>query len=259
MQNLRNRIISSALCSVAAFSLAQKAHANLAANGDFSLNGGTGEVNYNTTITDWTSTGYNFAFTSATGADTTLGGAATQFNNNVWFWGPDNTSPVANGFTASPNGGSFVALDSYLAPNAGVTVGPLSQTINGLTVGKTYAVSFYWAGAQQAGYTGATTDQLLVSLGSQTLNSPVLNVASQGFSGWTQTTLDFTATSTSELLSFLAQGTPAVSDPPFALLDGVDVELVTTVPDSSSTVMLFGFTAAALAFAARRFSRQCRQ
>jgi hypothetical protein len=199
-------------------------------------------------------------YTSATGADTTLGGSASQFNNNVWFWGPDNTSPVANGFTASPNGGAFAALDSYVTANAGVTVGPISQTINGLVAGKTYALSFYWAGAQQAGYTGATTDQLLVSLGAQTVDTSILNVASQGFSGWTQTTLDFTATGTSELLSFLAQGTPAVTDPPFALLDGVDLEQVTPpAPDVASTLGLFGFAAVALGFAGRRYGRQCRQ
>jgi hypothetical protein len=60
------------------------------------------------------------------------------------------------------------------------------------------------------------------------------------------------------VLSFLAQGTPAVTDPPFALLDGVDLELV-TAPDAASTAVLFGFTATALGFAARRYGRQQRK
>jgi hypothetical protein len=95
-------------------------------------------------------------------------------------------------------------------------------------------VSFYFAGAQQSGNTGPTTDQFLVSLGSQTLSTPVLNDPSHGFTGWQLENLTFTPTSTSEVLSFLAVGTPS-GVPPFALLDGVTVS---AVPEPASLALL---------------------
>jgi hypothetical protein len=262
MKTIRTKLLATALCGIIASSLAQKVHAaNLVQNGNFtSTTAGTGQLGYNTALTDWTTTGYNFVYESATVADST--GAVDQFpapNNTVSFWGPDNPSPVANGFSASPAGPAFLALDSYISPGqGGISVGPVSQTINGLSVGQTYALSFYWAGAQQTGFTGPTTDQLFVSLGTETNSTPVISVASRGFTGWDQVTLDYVATSTSEVLSFLASGTPPVSDPPFALVDGVSLTQG-TAPDTASTAGLFGLSVAALALAARCYGRQCRQ
>ena len=61
----------------------------------------------------------------------------------------------------------------------------------------------------------------------------------------------FTANSTSELLSFLAVGTPSGNVPPFALLDGVSL---TAVPEPSTWAMMFvGF--AGLGYAAFRRRR----
>jgi hypothetical protein len=162
-------------------------------------------------ITGWTSTGYNFVFASGT-ADTS--GSNGEYGP-IYLWGPKNGSD--NGLPASsPAGGNFVAMDGAYA------VGPLSQTINGLTPGVATAVSFYWAGAQQGGYSGATTEQFSVSLGSDTQFTPVLDNVSQGFTGWRREVLTFMPTSSSEVLSFLAVGTPA-GVPPFSLLDGVSV------------------------------------
>jgi hypothetical protein len=64
-----------------------------------------------------------------------------------------------------------------------------------------------------------------------------------GFSGWQLQTFDFTANSTSELLSFLAVGTPT-GVPPFALLDGVSLTADTvgteSAPEPGSVVLLVG-------------------
>ena len=49
------------------------------------------------------------------------------------------------------------------------------------------------------------------------------------FSGWMTESFKFTANSTSELLSFLAVGTPSGNVPPFALLDGVSLTAVPAV------------------------------
>ena len=67
-----------------------------------------------------------------------------------------------------------------------------------------YQVGFWWAGAQATIRTGATADQLDVRLGSQTQDTAVVNVASEGFTGWICKTFNFTATGASEELSFLA-------------------------------------------------------
>jgi hypothetical protein len=74
------------------------------------------------------------------------------------------------------------------------------------------------------------------------------------FSGWTLETFGFTAAATSEVLSFLAVGSPANSLPPFALVDGVSL---TSVPEPSTwAMMLAGF--GGLGFAAFRRRRRTR-
>ena len=75
-------------------------------------------------------------------------------------------------------------------------------------MGETYAVTFEWAGAQQEGFDGLNTEQLEVSLGSQNQFTTVYDNAIHGFSGWMPQTFYFTADATSEVLSFLAIGTP---------------------------------------------------
>ena len=94
--------------------------------------------------------------------------------------------------------------------------------------------------------TVATTEQLQVSLGSQTLLTPVISDMSPPASAAGRaSTLMFTATSTSEVLTFLSLGTPD-GLPPIAVLDNVSL----TVPEPSSIGLLgaglafLGFTAA---------------
>ncbi len=217
------------LAAMALAALAISARADLVTNGSFEeTTNGSGEFDSFTTPTGWASTGYNFIFASGT-ADTT-GSYTPQYTEYLTLWGPNDGS--VNGLPASsPDGGNFVAADGAFE------TGAISQTINGLSSGDTYAVGFWWAGAQQHGYNGATTEQWKVSLGSQTQSTPVMDNVSHGFTGWTYQTLDFTANSTSEVLSFLAAGTPN-GVPPFSLLDGVSVN---AIPEpTSATLMLIG-------------------
>jgi hypothetical protein len=179
-------------------------------------------------VTGWTTSGYNFVFLPGT-ADTT--GAVGQYNP-VMLWGPGNGSN--NGLPASsPAGGNFLALNGVFG------TAPVSQTLNGLTPGALTTVSFYFAGAQQFGFDGATTEQLSVSLGSQTQSTPVLNNVSHGFTGWQLENLIFTPSASSEVLSFLAIGTPE-GVPPFSLLDGVTVSQETSVIPEPATLALLG-------------------
>jgi Protein of unknown function (DUF642)/PEP-CTERM motif len=202
---------------------------NLVVNGDFETTtaGPNFQFDNNTTAPPWTSSGYNFIF--APGAADTVG-ATGQFGN-LQLWGPGNGS--ANGLPAtSPSGGNYVGADGAFE------VGAISQTINGLTAGNSYVVSFWWGGAQQSGFTGATTEQWQVSLGGQTQSTVVLNNASHGFTGWQSQSFTYTATSSSELLSFLAVGTPT-GVPPFVLLDGVTLN-ASSVPEPGTITLMLG-------------------
>ena len=246
-----------------AFALPRNAPANLVQDGNFTTVTYSGTLTGLTTlygqfgagagstlmVAGWTTSGYNFVYAPGTAdqgthANGTNSGqpleAPGQYNaangyGNTYMWGPNNGSN--NGLPAtSPAGGNFIAMDGTYE------VGAVSQTINGLSVGQTYQLTFYFAGAQQESFTGTTTDTLTVSLGSQSLQTGTLTVPSEGFSGWQQENLYFTATGTSEVLSFLAAGTPN-GEPPFALVGGVDLE---PVPDFANWMVFTGFGAACI-------------
>ena len=130
------------------------------------------------------------------------------------LYGPGNG--YNNGLTGSPAGGNFIASDgAYLS-------GPITQTLSGLSTGQTYTIGFWWAGAQQYGYSGTNQEGWQVSLGDQTFNTSVYTNSTAGFSGWMYQTFTFQWDGNGDLLSFLAYGSPS-GVPPFALLDGVSV------------------------------------
>jgi len=204
---------------------------SLVLNGDFENvtngSGGMGEFGSSTysTVANWTSHAYNFVFAAGT-ADTT---GSNGINGNLKLWGPNDGS--ANGLpAASPTGGNFVAADAFF------DVGAITQTINGLVPGDVYLLSFYWAGAQQSGFNGDNTEQWQVSLGSQAQSTAVIDNPSHGFTPWMSQTFAYTATSSSELLSFLAVG-PPTGFPPFLLLDGVSLD---PAPESASVLLMIG-------------------
>jgi hypothetical protein len=227
---------SLSLLALACTSVGVSAAANVVVNGGFeATTNGAGQLGGNTDATGWTNAGFNFVIAPGTG-DTT-GAYSSQFNAPVSLWGPANGS--ANGFTAaSPAGGNFVAADGAFE------VGPLSQTLTGLTAGKDFRVTFYWAGAQQFGFNGPTTERWDVSLGGQTFSTNTVAIGDHGFSGWQKASFVFTPTSSTAVLTFLAKGTPD-GLPPFSLLDGVTGS---AVPEASTWAMLivgFGLVGAA--------------
>ena len=184
------------------------ARANLVTNGSFeSTTGVNKQFDSLTTVTGWTSdnanhNAYNFVY--ASGAADTVG--ATGQYGNVQLWGPNNGSN--NGLTASsPDGGNFIAADGPFQ------TGAISQMINGLNIGTTYQVGFWWGAAQQKNFSGPTTEQWQVNFGGDTQYTSIVNNPSHGFSGWMYQTFDFKATSTSELLSFISHGSPASGAP----------------------------------------------
>jgi hypothetical protein len=190
-------------------------------------------------VTGWTTTGYNFVFLPGT-VDTT--GAVSKFGGNpVKMWGPNDGSN--NGLGLSPDGGNFLALDGNF------NVAAVSQVLNNLIVGRKITVDFYFAAAQQFTFTGATTEKLTVSLGSESHSTETLTTVSKGFSGWQSESITFSPTATSETLSFLATGTPT-GVPPYALLDGVSIS---ESPEPSSLALFATGLVGAGGFLRKRF------
>ena len=230
----KSLFVSLASVALVALAISVPAYANLVVNGGFesTTSGPDLQLGYNTNETGWTvpdpHSGGSYFFVYAPGdADAT--GALGQYGI-VELWGPGDGS--ANGLPpASPAGGNFVAADGAFQPGA------ISQTISGLTLGANYTVSFWWAAAQENTRTGASQTQWLVSFGSSTQSTPFASITSEGFSGWMSQSFTFKADGGSDVLSFLANGTPA-GVPPFALLDGVTVTQNTT--PEPSTLMLMG-------------------
>ena len=202
------------------------------------------------TLANWNTTGYNFVYApntadagSSTGANSGAPNEAPgEYNTSsgygdTYMWGSNNKGASTLPPT-DPAGGNFIAADGAFQ------VGPITQMITGLTVGKVYALNFYWAAAQQQGFTGTTTEQWQVTLGTETGTTSKITLLTKSFSGWVQQTFDYTATSTMELLSFLAVGTPS-GQPPFVLLGGVTMDMV---PEPSTWVLFAGAGAVCMVY-----------
>ena len=210
------------------------AQTNLVTNGSFAITGGSQSYQFGTyggttsigeSLPGWASTSYAYVFTPTSTVATGAYGNLSLYSKT--------TTPSNSFNNASPTGGNFIAEDSSYGTS------PITQTVTGLVSGQSYSLSFNWAGAQQTGFTGATSDLWQVSLGGGISQStPTVNDVSTGFTGWMHQTMTFVATSTSEQLSFLAYGTPGSSQPPFALL--ANVSLVAAPEPAGIAIMLVG-------------------
>jgi hypothetical protein len=223
-------MISKNLCAVliSAVGLAmftcRMAQANLVTNGNFNLYGGSAPKNDFVYVqpTDWTGSGlYDF------GVEVDAPGTADNVS--------DPGIPVYGPFSAHGPSGNNNFIEADGDPSYSFS---FNQTISGLTVGQNYTVSFNQAAGQQSGnLVGPTTEQWEVSLGSSTQFSSLMSTPQGGIFPWEAQTLSFTASGTSEALSFLAVGTPSGA-PPMVFLDGVDME--PTVPEPSALMLLGG-------------------
>jgi hypothetical protein len=198
---------------------------NMVLNGDFAQ---TSYAFNNQFGTAWIGDGgYELFYVSGTA---TTDSAATKYNSG-YDTGSQKlyATPVFDG--SGPDGQNFVALDAGRPVGNG---GSISQTIHGLIPGAQYAISFVWAISQMQGKSGATTAHLQFSLGSETLDTLTRANPSGGFTGWFLKVATFMATSSQEVLSFVAEGTGNV-DPPIALLAEVSV---TKVPEPGTWALL---------------------
>ncbi len=219
-----------AVALIFAAGFANRAHADLVQNGTFTqtvlgkpggficASGSTCTSN----ITDW---GSACATNATCGNSSTVASLLFPGTNGSAF----NGGIGMDSMTDTPASGNMIAIDGDSTYTA-----PLFQTINGLTAGTSYVLQFLQAAGQQAGSGGPTTEQWEVSLGSQTQDSSLMNNPSGGFTAWNAQTMVFTATSSSELLNFMALGTPQ-GVPPVVLLSDVSL---TAAPEPASLVLI---------------------
>ncbi len=187
-------------------------------------------------------------------------------------------------FIASPKNGQSAAAPIYLTTYAN-PVGNIpgnyveadgnptyesgfNYTVTGLTVGKTYTLSFYQGASQQTGFVGTTTNQWIVSLATEGMQicyncggvdpvygqtstyynndpnasiaaSPLMTVPTGTAVGWQYVSINLTADAPTDLLSFLAWGDngSTVNLPPMAFLSGVDSP-AGLVPEPSTWAMM---------------------
>lgn len=234
------RTITALIAALATLTIAVPAAAapNLVTNGNFetttfSSSSEVGISGFPQGVAGWTSNGFNLLYIG--GTQTTVS-AANQYNDPLTYFRP--------GVTVDPlgTGGNFMALDGDSD-----IYGTLTQSITGLTAGQAYYVHFDWAATQLRNRSGATTEQLQVSLGGPAQSTQIINNPSAGFSGWRSGYFVFTPTTSTAVLSFLSIGTPN-GQPPIALLDNVSLQ---AVPEPATWAMfLAGF--GLVGFAARR-------
>ena len=202
---------------------------NLVVNGDFentSVTTGQKVQFSSASVTGWTG-GSNLTYIASPGTASTVYLAV--------YPGLPSTSPV---------GGNFVEADGD--PTYSSTI---SQSISGLTVGQKYDVTFWQAAGQQVNFTGPTTEEWKVGLGSEYHYSHQYQLPQGATGPWQFQYLEFTATATTEALSFLAVGTPNGA-PPISFLDGVSLQ---AVPEPSSLALVaFGVIGLALARSRRQ-------
>ena len=240
--------LAGCLILAAAYATPALSAPNLVVNGDFETlsNPGVssefGDRYTSQQVTGWTTNGYNYVFLPGK-ADTT--GGAGEYGN-LQLYGPNNggtsCTPGPCLPATSPTGGNYVAADGAFG------VGAINQTVTGLTVGAGYLLTFYWAAAQQSGFSGVTTENWTVSFGSSNYQTATVTNPDKGFTPWRQERVAFVASSTSQVLSFLAAGTPS-GQPPFSLLDGVSLTLA---PEPATWLVMIVGIGGIVAFTRRR-------
>jgi hypothetical protein len=234
--------------AVCCISITAGAVPNLVKNGNFAASDYTHNNQFGTGyggqgVHDWTGNdGYSLYMYGPT---STTKSAASQYDSGYGHGSEMLYGP--SGGVAPPGGGNFVVLDGD--QTAGIQAA-IMQTITGLIPGLIYRLNFDWGAGQLQSRTGDTTEQLQVTFGSETKSTPVVSNPSHGFTGWMSQSLEFTAASATQVLTFLSVGTPN-GLPPVATLANVSMY---QVPEPM-TLALLGSGLAGLVATRRRKRR----
>jgi hypothetical protein len=276
-RGIREKIVLVGVLALASAGFEAPARAsNIITNGTFTSTTGTFAAAGGGIVTDsgWTtggslsswsvvdvsgSSGLAFLYTNGNQGNTTTNGEGISLTGRFGgfsLYDPGNvagTTPSGGAIPdTSPGGGNFIVADGASGYDVAIY-----QTLTGLTTNEVYAVSFWYAAGQQYSFTGTTTEGWQVSLESSAQTTQVTangttiqdtpaqaggGLASGSFQAWAQETFYFTASSPSQVLTFLSMGTPS-GQPPAVLLS--DVVMNATTPEPAS-VTFFGVGMAAL-------------
>lgn len=181
-----------------------------------------------------------FTFLANPTSLSTTPGNQVYFQNGTAYAG--GSISFFGGPGSSPDGGNAITAD------AANEVAAIYQTVSGLTVGQTYALSFYQATMEATQGNGSFSAAWNVYFGTGSASNAYTAPTATGttmanpggtYTGWNQNTMTFTATAASETLAFFATAN-GNSNPPFLLLDGVSLTAAgnVAVPEPSSVVLL---------------------
>ncbi len=213
------------------------------------------------------------------------GGTGLIFIDSTASFAQSAAGPVYLTTYGNPSGG---VKGNYVEADGNPDYeGSFNYNVTGLTPGKTYSLSFYQGASQQTGFANGTptTNRWIVSLADSGLQlchncgptdplygptstyystdaqasiaaSPLMHVPNGGTVGWDYVSVNLTAHSSSELLSFLAWGDngSTINLPPIAFLAGVNSPpgLGATPEPSTWALMIVGLGAAGVALRSRR-------
>jgi len=171
---------------------------------------------------------------------------STTLNGNVTGGGWENgqnsadswLSPVglgtpggyAEGMPSSPDGGVFAALFS----NGGsVFDESFYTTVSSLQVGRQYTVTFYQANAGMSSSNVNEEDNIKVIFGSEVIYSPKIPYLGDGNQVWSEVSLVFTATATSQRLEFYNSRDVGINS--YMAIDGIRITSPNPNPLTSNT------------------------
>ncbi|MEZ5533979.1 MAG: cadherin domain-containing protein [Thiolinea sp.] len=138
-------------------------------------------------------------------------GSADSWNSPLPTTGSGVWGGIADGTPSSPQGGVFVGAGNWTAGGESFYI-----DVPGLDLAKTYDVSFYQAHGGVEGSTQLNQEaRWRVKFGTETQYTPLMPYLGEGNQVWSQVTLTFTPTATTQRLEFFADHVSGAATQPY--------------------------------------------